>query len=585
MNKSTLNSLLGALNLLCEKNAHPQLATRNSQLATNMILTNLIDKVGDWNPQLFRELKERLKLKNIGLATGTSVLIQGLVYFYFYSQIPVTILDSKNGAAAISISPTQSSYCRTSEFNGDYHQADLCTLNSLSEVNIHWQHWWSDLFICLSWILPLGLILGAVHLLVADLVQEEKRGTLNFIRLSPQSAKTIFIGKILGVPSLVYLAITVMLPFHLFAGIAAGGNIPLLAAWYLTIGSIWFLLSSVAVLYVLLGGSQAILTVSAVAYPVGILLLVVNYYVSCTINHDSWLTSDAIENSSLWFWLPIMHNAIGFYAFGIGCCVAAIYWIWQTLERRYFNPTATVLSKFQSYQINLWLGIWFAGFAIPIACRQMSTYDREGKIVAMAIVHFIALFALIPLLLPSKQSLLDWSRYRREHVTHQHRWFWQRDLVQDLIHNDKSPALLALAINLGMAICLWLPVGLITLTQEKHGIRFVAGLCLSASLMMIYATIAHWVLFLNLKKRHLWLVTIVGGMMILPIGLGIVISHNSQPMGLAAILLLFSPLAPVGIIGLSGGSILAVFGAQLALLAGLTHQFQRKLQISGGFNR
>ena len=34
-------------------------------------------------------------------------------------------------------------------------------------------------------------------MLVADLVREEKRGTLNFIRLSPQSAQQIFVGKVL----------------------------------------------------------------------------------------------------------------------------------------------------------------------------------------------------------------------------------------------------------------------------------------------------------------------------------------------------------------------------------------------------
>jgi hypothetical protein len=46
-------------------------------------------------------------------------------------------------------------------------------------------------------------------------------------------------------------------------------------------------------------------------------------------------------------------------------------------------------------------------------------------------------------------------------------------------------------------------------------------------------------------------------------------------------LLLFSPFAPVGIFGLAGATVLATFGAQLALLAGLTYQLQRKLQITG----
>ena len=35
-------------------------------------LANLIDRLGEWNPQIFRELKERLIPKNIGLAAGSS---------------------------------------------------------------------------------------------------------------------------------------------------------------------------------------------------------------------------------------------------------------------------------------------------------------------------------------------------------------------------------------------------------------------------------------------------------------------------------------------------------------------------------
>ncbi len=533
-----------------------------------MILDNLIDRVGNWNPQIFRELKERLTLKNIGIATTASVLIQVFVWVYFDSQLPVQNPHIKE---------TYNRYCRNSLID---KYSDLCSMNAFGEFNVNWQQWYSDIFLCLSWILPLGLILGSVYLLVADLVQEEKRGTLNFIRLSPQSAQTIFIGKILGVPSLVYLAAALMLPFHLLIGMTVGASIPLLATWYLTIGSIWFLLSSAATLYVLLGGIQAILTVIAVAYPVGIPLLAINSLLSATISQAEWLNQNN-ENMS-WFWLRISSSAILFYTFAIGCCLLANYWIWQALERRYLKPTATILSKSQSYLANLHLQIWFAGFALPLV-TQSATYYQEGAIVSMAIADFMALFLLIPLLLPSKQALQDWSRYRREHVTHQERKFWQRDLVQDLINNDQSPTILAIAINLGMAIVLWIPIGLFTFNNVSESTRFAAGLCLAASLILIYTAIAHWGLFLNLshKKRNLWIIALVGGTMLLPLVAAFVLSPNRNPTGLAAILLLFSPFAPIGILNLSGGTILATFMAQLALLAGLTQQLRRKLQITG----
>jgi hypothetical protein len=537
-----------------------------------MILDRLIDKVGDSNPQIFRELKERITARNISIAIVAALIIQGFVLLYFNSQIPI---PSYEIASPYKLEETNSIYCG---FEIKDRYASLCELNEAGGFKINWQRWWSNVFTCLSWILPLGLILGSVYTLVADLVQEEKRGTLNFIRLSPQSARNIFIGKILGVPMLVYLAVAMMLPLHLGAGTIAGASLALLASWYVTIGSIWFLFSSAAVLYVLLGGIQAILTVIAVAYPVYLPLLVVNAFVSGTINRDEWL--DRTNEYLSWFGLPVMGNAILFCMFGTGCCLVASYWVWEALERRYLNPTATVIGKSQSYLANICLQIWIAGFVVPLIFQAYS-YSKESGIIGFAVIDFMALLLLIPMLLPSKQAIQDWSRYRRERVTHQHRQFWKRELVRDLINDDKSPALLAIAINLGIAMLLWVPTSIIAFSSITNGTRFLAGMCLAASLTLIYTAISHLGLFLNVKKRNLWIAASIVIMMILPPVGAYVLSPSHAPTGLAAILLLFSPFAGAGILQLAGGTILATFAAQLAMLAALTHQLQRKLQISG----
>jgi hypothetical protein len=540
------------------------------------ILDKIIDRAGDWNPQIFRELKERLIPKNIGVTATISLLLQGMVWFVYNSQLQISKPAPQIGEPSSSYSNEIHNHYCLNFFKGNY--SDVCNFDPSGNVlNINWQLWRSDIFICLGWILPLGLILGSVYLLVADLIQEEKRGTLNFIRLSPQSARTVFIGKILGVPSLVYLAAALMVPFHLLIGISAGASIPLIAGWYLTIGSMWYLLSSASVLYVLLGGVQAILTVIAVAYPVGLPLVVINTFASATINHDEWLNK--IDRVPQWFWLPVGGSALGLYAFGTGCCLVASNGIWQALERRYLNPTATVISKSQSYLANLCLQVWIAGFALPL--MPQNSYDREVSLVVLAVLDFITLCLLIPLLLPSKQALQDWSRYRRERVTHHQRKFWQRELVQDLISNDQSPALLAIAINIGMAIALWVPGSLISFSSISHEVRFIAGLCLGASLILIYTVIAHWCLFLNFKKRNLWTIAIVGGVMFLPSIFAFILSPSSAPTGIAAILLLFSPFAPISILQLSGGTILAAFASQLFMLTVLTRQLQRKLQTAG----
>ncbi len=526
---------------------------------------NLIDRLGEWNPQIFREFKERLTSKNIGMATVGSLLIQGFVWLYFNSQLPISDLKT----------PTYSRYCHV---KGVSPYSESCEVSQLGVVDINWQIWWLDVFTCLSWMLAIGLILGSVYLLVADLVQEEKRGTLNFIRLSPQSASTIFLGKIFGVPSLVYLAIALMLPFHLLAGIGAGASLLLLAGWYAAIGSFWLLFSSAATLYVLLGGIQAILTVSAVAWPIGLLVLMLNSFATATISRAEWLMKP-YSPIVRWFGVPLSASAIWLDAFVICSCLVATYWIWQALERRYLNPSATVIAKFQSYFINLCFQVWIAGFALSTLGE--TGYTKTGQLNVWATIDFIALFLLIPLLLPNKQALQDWSRYRRERGTERARKFWNRELGQDLIGNDKSPALLAIAINLGMALALWIPVVLLSSNTLSYSFRFCAALCLGASLILIYTTIAHWGLFLNFKKRNLWIVAMVVGTMLLPLGCAFILSPNQTPAGIAAIVLLFSPFAPIGIFHLAGSTILATFAAQLLLLTGLTAGLQRKLQIVG----
>jgi len=92
--------------------------------------------------------------------------------------------------------------------------------------------WWLDIFTFLSITGIFALLVVGTYQLIADLSGEERRGTLNFIRLSPQPARTIFIGKIFGVPILLYLVCLLALPFHLGAGLLAGIPLSLILAFY-----------------------------------------------------------------------------------------------------------------------------------------------------------------------------------------------------------------------------------------------------------------------------------------------------------------------------------------------------------------
>jgi hypothetical protein len=536
-----------------------------------IVLDRLIDRIGDVNPQLFRELKERLTLRNIAIASVIPVLIQSLIFLYFNIQLPPKPTYNLTYARAYGVPKTLEIYVNK-YCNGGFPESSqteqFCILNSAGDFIIDWAEWWSGICFNSGWIIFAVLSLGSVYMLVADLINEEKRGTMSFIRLSPRSPRQIFIGKILGVPVLVYLAVAWMIPLHLLAGINAGASLGMIASWYIAIGSAWFLLSSAAILYVLLGGVQAILTTIAVATPIGL-------FFRDSYQHFNFKPGFSFNNG--WFGLPLLKNSALTYIFESIVFVVTSYWIWQALERRYLNPNTTAISKSQSYLINIGLQILIVGFAI--SSKPYS--DKIGICAMLVAIDFTLLSSSTLLLLPSKQILQDWSRYRRERKNTQQRKFWQRELVQDLLFNDKSPALLSIAINIGMALVFWIPISLFFTQDGVIGWQFLACVCFAATLALIYAAIAHLVLFLNVKKHNLWTMGIIAVVMSLPIGVAFIISSGRSPTGLSAIILLFTPFAPAGVFGLSGEIIFAAFTAQLAMLAVLTRQLQRKLQISG----
>ncbi len=52
------------------------------------MLVNFIDRVGEWNPQLFRELKGRLKPFNVLFAVVSSLLLQLVVFLFQLREYP-----------------------------------------------------------------------------------------------------------------------------------------------------------------------------------------------------------------------------------------------------------------------------------------------------------------------------------------------------------------------------------------------------------------------------------------------------------------------------------------------------------------
>jgi hypothetical protein len=541
------------------------------------MLNKFIGWLGELNPQLRRELKGRLNYRQIGIAVGIAGLVQGAIWCLYNSQeYSLQYCNSLDGAA------------------GHLMGVEPCSLLD-EKYNINWL--WSNMFSFLSWILPLVSILGSVYLLVADSIAERQRGTLDCIRLSPQSPQTIFIGKILGVPSLLYLAICLALPLHTWVGIQAGGSIQLIAVWDATIGAMWWLAASMAVCYGLLGGKQAILATIGMAYPVVTIVSMLNTYLMGTIDRATWLNN---PHTMSWFGLPVRSSAVWFDAFGIGCCLMASYWVWQAIERRYLDPTASVLSKKQSYLVNVNFQVWLLGLALPLGhfagvdsfspgsgdevrIRSHYFYYVGETLTTIASASAIGICCLIPLLLPSKKALQDWSSQRHKLVMESGRKLSRGDLIMDFIRGERSPTVVAIAINIGIAIGFCLAVVVVFLVDDWRQGKLISALLwfrpivtvfFTGSSILLYATIAQLSLFFKFKRRNLGIVAVLGGVM-LWFGL-----PHVAPVGIAAILSLFTPLplAFDSLCNLSVETILATLGAQLALVSVLNYQLDRQLR-------
>ena len=532
------------------------------RLPYTMNLT-LLSRLGDWNPQMFRELKGRLITRNVAIAVITSLIVQFLTVSFFYIQLPV------KGDAGSNI---YSRYCTGRD--------SACLRDAVGNLAIDWSIWWLDLFRVFSWILPVILLLGAVYMLISDIAQEERRGTLNFIRLSPQSSQEILIGKILGVPALLYLAIAVAVPLHWWSAIAGGVHLSVILSLYVFLCAVCCFFYSAALLYALLGGNQAgVGSILSLGFGLPCVQIINFYLYAITDNNGSqwkWLLSNNLQ----WFYLRIGSNLALTYSFALLNCVVWTYWIWQALNRRFCNPSGTIISKKQSYWLVACSQGWILGFLLP-ALQSTSANSKEGLFIALGVLctcNLIWFLVLITALSPQRQALQDWARYRRDSISHR-QGFWKSDLVQDLIWAEKSPALVAIALNLAMTAVIWV-AWILLWPAGTSKLQAICGLLLSLNLILIYAAIAELLLFMKTRKRNFWAAGTIGTTILLP---PIILSALSSgaPHGTAAALLLFSPFLWAAIDQVSATTIFFVFLGQLSIVSLLSLQITRKLKLAG----
>ena len=484
---------------------------------------NLLDKIGNWNPQLFREIKGRLKIGNMAIASALSLCGQLLLFMYFSAQI----VAPPHGEYTY---PIYRTFCT---LNDPSLYEQKCVRDALGNFAINWREWWLEIFIWLSILSVLALLVAGTYLLVSDLDKEERRGTLNFIRLSPQSAKTIFLGKILGVPILLYLATMLAVPLHLYAGLA--GQIPLneILCFYTAVAASCALFYSSAMLFGLttswLGGFQPWLASGTVVVvcrismvtltptagdlltflsPIAILRYLL-FGVVVNKNYAShWLVTSLVRDLDKlqWFYSPVGTNIASGLALCLLVCGTGTYWMWQGWQRRFPNPSATVLSKRQSYLLVICCQVIFLGFAL-----QSDHADYRSNLGFLLVLNLLMFLALIAALTSDRQSLYDWARYRQQIVPSSQK-LWGRYPLLDLIWSEKSPAIVAIAINFVSPVIICTPWMLF----EKNDRNEFWGVICCLNLILIYAAITQLFLFTKTRNQEIWAACTVSSAILLP---------------------------------------------------------------------
>ena len=545
---------------------------------------SMFDNLLDWNPQFFREIKGRFKTRNIIIASIFSLMTQLLIALYYLGKLPDIDLGQRQ----------LSRYCFG--FSKSYSNKYLCETDLLGNWVINWQLFWLDIFICLSILSIFSLVVVGTYMLIADLTKEESKGTLNFIRLTPQSAGNILTGKILGVPIMLYSLILLALPLHFAAGLNAHIPVSLVLGFYAAMIVSCAFFYSAAILFSLLDfspvgfkpwlGSGAVLfflfvttgiamnthSVShtvfdwlSIFYPGRVLPYLVDaaYLSPKAVDyfHPNGLTSLLFYGQSWWVKPGMGISLI------LGNYILWTYWLWQGIERRFHNPTNTILSKEQSY----WFTGWFVAISLGFTLQTTRSSHLLDNFILLQCFLLVMFLGLIAALSPHRQALHDWARYRHQ-LGKEGKKLWK-----ELIFGEKSPSTVAIAINIMIATVYILP-SLFLFPFKGNLSHALWGLLVSANIILLYAIIAQLILGMKSHKRAIWASTSILSLIILPF---VCLAFAGASLGDVPLVWMFTFLPTAALEYASLSTVMIAILGQWLAIALLGFQITRQLRQAG----
>ncbi|WP_159788737.1 hypothetical protein [Sodalinema gerasimenkoae] len=462
----------------------------------------MYNQLSDVNPQLMREIKGRFKTPKVLLALSLSILLQGLVLLLHGTRLPSPFTQYPR------------TYCYPDAINSTVHYRYIksyqpdCLQDVAGNLIISWSLWWSHISSVLTAIGITALLVGGLFLLIDNLIKEKDQGNLNFIRLSPQPGSNIILGKLLGVPCLLYVGVAAAIPLHSFAAAHAGYFFGDILRFYILVAAGTFAIYSLAMLYSMSGGKQPLAFCLLIGGLLSYLSLFSLYYLFPLTQFEN------SKDDGIWFNISLLKTPLYSQVFWIVSCLILSGFIFQIISRRYQKPNATLITKKQGYVFCAVYNLYAVGFLVGYLNRLPFRRSLQIALEGLTVYNLALSLFLIGLALslsPNRQNLQDWARYR--HRLAQPGGQSHYSLRQDLLWGEKSPSILAMAINLILSIAI-LGIGLLTwnhrfLHEEGAPFVFSIGILILFGWLAGYSFLVQHLSFTTTASKHRWVIGLV----------------------------------------------------------------------------
>ena len=191
-------------------------------------------------------------------------------------------------------------------------------------------------------------------------------------------------------------------------------------------------------------------------------------------------------------------------------------------------------------------------------------------------LNLVMFLALIAALTSDRQSLYDWARYRKQIVPSNQK-LWRRYPILDLIWSDKSPAVVAIALNFLSSVIILTPWALL----EKPEINKFLGVICCLNLLLIYAAITQLFLFTKTRNQEILAACTVGGAIFLPPLILSLLLLTPQKAPILWVSLTYSAFWPLWSVAASENTILLSILSQWSVLVLLNLKLRSQLKLAG----